>query len=122
VGIFTMARDITDRKRTEPSPEPIKEYPSKAMQATLKSAVLAAKRATTVLLTGESGSGKDYLAQYIHNHSDRSNGPFFAVNCAAIAPGLAESELFGHKRGVYGSSRSKTRSSGISRRRDTTVE
>ena len=101
VGIFTMARDITDRKRTEVSPEPIKEYPSKAMQAALKSAVLAAKRNTTVLLTGESGSGKDYLAQYIHNHSDRANGPFFAVNCAAIVPGLAESELFGHERGAF---------------------
>lgn len=101
VGIFTMARDITDRKRTEVSPEPIKEYPSKAMQATLKSAVLAAKRTSTVLLTGESGSGKDYLAQYIHNHSDRANGPFFAVNCAAIIPGLAESELFGHERGAF---------------------
>ena len=101
VGIFTMARDITDRKRTEDSPEPIREYPSKAMRAALNSAVLAAKRATTVLLTGESGSGKDYLAQYIHNNSDRANGPFFAVNCAAIAPGLAESELFGHERGAF---------------------
>ena len=68
------------------------------MQATLKSAVLAAKRTSTVLLTGESGSGKDYLAQLIHNHSDRANGPFFAVNCAAIIPGLAESELFGREK------------------------
>ncbi|MGO9568049.1 MAG: sigma 54-interacting transcriptional regulator [Desulfomonilaceae bacterium] len=101
VGIFTMAHDITDRKRTEVSPEPIKEYPSKAMQATIKNALLAARRNTTVLLTGESGSGKDYLAQYIHNHSARANGPFFAVNCAAIAPGLAESELFGHERGAF---------------------
>jgi PAS domain S-box-containing protein len=100
-GIFAIARDITDRKRTEVSAEPTKEYPSAAMQATLKSALLAAKRNATILLTGESGSGKDYLAQYIHSHSDRANGPYFAVNCAAIVPQLAESELFGHERGAF---------------------
>jgi PAS domain S-box-containing protein len=101
VGIFTMARDITDRKRTEITPEPTKEYRSKAMQVTLRSALLAAKKNATILLTGESGSGKDYLAQYIHAHSDRAGGPFFSVNCAAIAPQLAESELFGHEKGAF---------------------
>ena len=77
------------------------EYPSKAMRSTLKSAILAGKSATTVLLTGESGSGKDYLARYIHDHSDSATGPYFSVNCAAISEGLAESELFGHERGSF---------------------
>ncbi len=101
VGVITIAHDITDRKRAEVSSEPTGEYPSKAMKETLKSALLAAKRNATVLLTGESGSGKDYLAQYIHNHSDRASGPYFAVNCAAIVPQLAESELFGHEKGSF---------------------
>ena len=77
------------------------EYASKAMRSTLKSAILAGKSATTILLTGESGSGKDYLARYIHDHSDRASGPYFSVNCAAISEGLAESELFGYERGSF---------------------
>jgi len=101
VGIFTIARDITDRESIGVSREPAREYPSKVMQRTLHQAGIAAKRAATILLTGESGSGKDYLARYIHDHSDRASGPFFSVNCAAIAPELAESELFGHEKGAF---------------------
>jgi two-component system response regulator AtoC len=71
------------------------------MQSTIKKALLAAKGNATVLLTGESGTGKDYLAKYIHKNSDRSNGPYFSINCAAISPGLAESELFGHEKGAF---------------------
>jgi PAS domain S-box-containing protein len=101
VGILTIARDISDRKRTKVSPPAAGEYPSPAMQSTLGKALLAAQKDVTVLLTGESGSGKDYLAKFIHDHSDRSNRPYFSVNCAAIAPQLAESELFGHERGAF---------------------
>jgi two-component system response regulator AtoC len=100
VGILAISRDITERKKVEVHPEITQEYPSKAMRSTLKSAILAGKGAT-VLLTGESGSGKDYLARYIHDHSDRASGPYFSVNCAAISEGLAESELFGHERGSF---------------------
>jgi two-component system response regulator FlrC len=55
----------------------------------------------TVLLLGESGVGKEVIARCIHAHSKRAQGPFIAVNCAALAPTLVESELFGHEKGAY---------------------
>jgi len=52
-------------------------------------------------LRGESGTGKDYLAGFIHNRSDRAAGPYYSINCAALTETLAESELFGHERGSF---------------------
>lgn len=60
---------------------------------------------STVLITGESGSGKELIAQAIHNESDRKNGPFIAVNCGAIPKSLIESELFGYEEGSFTGSR-----------------
>ncbi len=85
------------------------EYPSQVMQETLEQALLVAKTRSTVLLLGESGSGKDFLARYIHDHSDRSSGPFRALNCAALPSELAESELFGHEKGAFTGARSMKR-------------
>ena len=54
-----------------------------------------------VLFEGESGTGKELFARAIHQHSPRKEGPFIAVNCGAIPPGLAETELFGHKKNAF---------------------
>ena len=102
IGICGISRNITDRSRIfSLNQGTAEEYLSPAMRASLARASVAANSDLIVLIEGESGSGKDYLARYIHNNSKRSGGPFYAINCAAITEDLAESELFGHEAGAY---------------------
>jgi two-component system NtrC family response regulator len=74
---------------------------SPQMQKVLRLAEEAAQREVIVLITGESGVGKEVMARAIHFNSGRRNGPFFALNCAAIPDTLVESELFGHEKGAF---------------------
>lgn len=74
---------------------------SPAMRSVLRDAYRVAQSDATVLLTGESGSGKEVVAQFIHRHSLRRDKPLVPVNCAAIAPTLLASELFGHEKGAF---------------------
>lgn len=102
-GLCGIVRNTTERKFAAArlkAPRSI-DYVSPAMRSSLNEAKIAATSDSIALLLGESGCGKDYLARWIHDHSKRAIGPYFSINCAAIAKELAESELFGHESGAF---------------------
>jgi PAS domain S-box-containing protein len=109
-GICGISRNITERKRVSPASagEP-RNYISTAMKPVMEKAGQIAAREGIVLLLGESGTGKDHLARWIHEHSRRSGNPFFSVNCAALPQELAESELFGHESGAFTGAKNRKR-------------
>ncbi|ACE83013.1 sigma-54-dependent transcriptional regulator [Cellvibrio japonicus] len=79
--------------------EPVAEAASS--RQLLQLACRVAQSDSTVLIVGESGTGKEVLARYIHDHSQRRNQPFIAINCAAIPENMLEAMLFGHEKGAY---------------------
>ena len=81
--------------------QPLLESHSPAMRHLLEVARQAAASEATILLMGESGTGKNVLARQIHQWSRRSDGPFVSVNCTTLSENLLESELFGHMRGSF---------------------
>jgi two-component system, NtrC family, response regulator AtoC len=109
-GICGISRNITDRKRVSPASanEPW-NYLSPAMKLVMEKAGQVAAKEGIILLLGESGTGKDHMARWIHEHSKRSGNPFFSVNCAALPQELAESELFGHESGAFTGAKNRKR-------------
>ena len=74
---------------------------SEALNRAIETAVQVAPTDLTVLIQGESGVGKENIAQIIHQYSVRKHAPYIAVNCGAIPSGTVDSELFGHEKGAF---------------------
>ncbi len=93
-----------ENKKSNPKPIDLSKdivTENQTMQSLLEVARNVAKSKSTMLIQSESGTGKELLASYIHENSDRSKRPFVAVNCAALPDTLLESELFGHAKGSF---------------------
>jgi len=95
----SMRGEQTWDERVAEAPEMLGQAP--AMQDMFRAIGRLSHSAATVLITGESGTGKELVARALHRHSPRANGPFIALNTAAIPKDLLESELFGHERGAF---------------------
>jgi two-component system nitrogen regulation response regulator GlnG len=92
-------RESGEEEAAAPTPEILGQAP--AMQEVFRAIGRLSQSTVTVLLTGESGSGKEVVARALHKHSARAAKPFIAINMAAIPRDLLESELFGHERGAF---------------------
>ena len=105
-AVELIRRALEESQREEVSEERISDAPemlgqAPAMQDVFRAIGRLSQSNVTVMITGESGSGKELVARALHKHSPRANGPFVAINTAAIPKDLLESELFGHERGAF---------------------
>ncbi|MCA3071168.1 MAG: nitrogen regulation protein NR(I) [Rhodocyclaceae bacterium] len=98
-AIDESVRQTESTEETTSTPEILGQAPS--MQEVFRAIGRLSQSHATVLITGESGSGKELVARALHRHSPRSTKPFIAINTAAIPKDLLESELFGHERGSF---------------------
>ena len=94
----SQREEVAEQQQAQ-APEMLGQAP--AMQDVFRAIGRLSQSHVTVLITGESGSGKELVARALHKHSPRASGPFVAINTAAIPKDLLESELFGHERGAF---------------------
>jgi DNA-binding NtrC family response regulator len=99
IALATIEPDQLERLATLPAATVVAE--SAAMREVIRLVDAVAPRATTVLLQGETGSGKGVLARLLHERSPRADRPFVELNCAGLPRELTESELFGHEKGAF---------------------
>ena len=95
----SLREEVAEERMAAQMPEMLGQAP--AMQDVFRAIGRLSQSIVTVLITGESGSGKELVAHALHKHSPRASGPFVAINTAAIPKDLLESELFGHERGAF---------------------
>ena len=105
-AVELIRRAVEESLREEVAEERMGEAPemlgqASAMQDVFRAIGRLSQSNVTVMITGESGSGKELVARALHKHSPRAGGPFVAINTAAIPKDLLESELFGHERGAF---------------------
>ncbi len=105
-AVDLVRRALAESRETESVDEDMAKVPeilgqAPAMQEVFRAIGRLSQSNATVLITGESGSGKELVARALHRHSSRASGPFIALNTAAIPKDLLESELFGHERGAF---------------------
>ena len=99
--IVLMRRELDHLRNSQHHHTTFVAGKSAAMQTVLAQAQRAAVTSVSVLITGETGTGKEVLAQFIHKNGPRANKPFIAINCAAIQNTMLESELFGYEAGAF---------------------
>ena len=99
--IVSMRRELTHLRETQKKTGANIVGQSKSFQQVLSQAQRAAAASVSVLITGETGTGKEVLAKFIHQSGPRANKPFIAINCAAIQNTMLESELFGYEAGAF---------------------
>ncbi len=113
-AVELIRRAVEESQREEVADEALVDAPemlgqAPAMQDVFRAIGRLSQSNVTVMITGESGSGKELVARALHKHSPRANGPFVAINTAAIPKDLLESELFGHERGAFTGAQSMRR-------------
>jgi DNA-binding NtrC family response regulator len=99
--IVQMRRELAHLRQSQKQSISFVVGKTPSMESLLSQAQKAAQAQVSVLITGETGSGKEVLARFIHSTGPRSNKPFIAINCAAIQPTVLESELFGYEAGAF---------------------
>jgi DNA-binding NtrC family response regulator len=99
--IIQMRRELNHLRQSQLSTDNFVVGETDEMKRVVEYAQKAAEKSVSVLITGETGTGKEVLARFIHENSPRKDKPFMAISCASIQPTVLESELFGHEKGSF---------------------